>query len=91
MNCFDCATRSLLIPAVASCRLCGAGVCLDCARVGTQIVRHPVAFGASLAGWATTLRTIACIPCAHSRSEHNYRAVPLPGEDSDDSTASDRR
>lgn len=29
MNCFECAVRGAAVPAVATCRNCGAGLCLE--------------------------------------------------------------
>lgn len=61
MNCYDCAVTDLSIAAVASCRTCGAGVCLDHARSATRLLTRPSGMGPATPPRAA--RRILCGTC----------------------------
>ena len=54
MNCYVCAKHEVAVPAVATCRNCGAGLCMEHLREAAA--DHPAGgttFGCSHDTWAT--------------------------------------
>ena len=61
MNCFDCATESRDVMAVAVCRDCGMALCVKHARVAPRAVRHHA--GVGVASAPGTGRRAVCGVC----------------------------
>lgn len=61
MNCYDCALADLPTPAVASCRTCGAGICLEHVHASS----HPLTWlsGMGRAILPRAARRILCGTC----------------------------
>lgn len=74
MNCYDCARVGQQKPAVAVCAACGAGVCLDCARPGSQTVHRPGGFTPPEMSNIET-RVINCRTCADVVRVHRHTAT----------------
>ncbi|HET6861047.1 MAG TPA: DUF2180 family protein [Streptomyces sp.] len=60
MNCFECAQDNRAVPAVAVCRHCGTGVCVEHARVAEDAVLRTAGMGLSQGPWSA--RRVTC-PC----------------------------
>jgi hypothetical protein len=60
MNCYDCATRERVEPAVASCVSCNAGLCAHCLRIEQHAVNQHATVGNPVQG---SIRTLLCSSC----------------------------
>jgi hypothetical protein len=70
MNCYDCSRAGHPQPAVAVCAACGAGVCLDCARIGHQTM-HRMAGLVSAEVSDIETRVVNCPSCADAVHAHH--------------------
>lgn len=67
MNCYDCQISDQLTSAVAICRICGAGICLQHAHASPQILHRPNGMGvATLPRAARRLLCDTCLAAEHS-------------------------
>jgi hypothetical protein len=79
MNCLDCMLADHTVPAIGTCRSCGAGVCLDCARLDTHVVSVDGTPGRSD---RHETRSLTCRSCAaviqtmHPLAYHGAGAIP---------------
>jgi hypothetical protein len=62
MNCFDCASHGLQVPAVAVCVDCGAAVCLDHADIAPRWLTYTVPIN-RIVRVETPARSIRCGLC----------------------------
>ena len=67
MNCYDCATKDLMTPAVAVCHDCGAGICADHATTTTLHLTKIVPLGRSVP-IQPAARIIRCHTCSAATS-----------------------
>jgi len=75
MICFDCHARGQDMAAAAVCVACGAGVCAQCAVVGSQTVHRQEGMG-STEGTVST-RVISCAQCAEAVHAHHADSQAL--------------
>ena len=71
MNCYVCATRGNTVPAVASCKKCAAGLCLE--HVREAALDHPAGgtiFACSHDTWSESV--------AHTEAADRGRAAVTP-------------
>ncbi|MFZ3573061.1 DUF2180 family protein [Streptomyces sp. BH097] len=64
MNCYDCAAADTSVSAVAVCRRCGAGICVQHAHVGHVSV--PRTAGTGLSESHALARHLTCDVCHHA-------------------------
>jgi hypothetical protein len=70
VNCYDCSRRDHQIPAVGVCAACGAGVCAECARPGTQTI-HRMEGLVSAAISDVDTRVLNCPQCSDAVHAHH--------------------
>ncbi|MCS0603689.1 DUF2180 family protein [Streptomyces sp. LP11] len=66
MNCFDCQDLDIATPAVAICRVCGAGVCHRHARTRPRVLHELT--GTGLATKPRAARRLLCGTCTAAES-----------------------
>ncbi|WP_371502101.1 DUF2180 family protein [Kitasatospora sp. NBC_00374] len=67
MNCYDCHAEDRVVPAVAVCHHCGAGLCGDHTTSVWEVVHHASGTGASTL--PTRARRLLCTTCAVAGAE----------------------
>lgn len=70
MNCYDCTRDGHPEPAVGVCAACGAGICLDCAQVGSQTIHRMEGFVPADVSNIDT-RVLNCPQCANAVHAHH--------------------
>lgn len=67
MNCYDCATNDVMMPAVAVCHDCGAGICADHATTAPHHLAKIVPLGRYVP-IEPAARIIRCHTCSAATS-----------------------
>jgi hypothetical protein len=83
MNCLDCAIEGdIATPAIGICHSCGAGVCMECARLDTHVIGSTASPGRSdrhETRWITCARCADIITTIRPLAFHGEGAISAAG------------